>query len=40
MHGSLWLLKPVTWPGFVEAPGAPVVEDRNVPLTPAFAGVL
>lgn len=36
LHGSLWLVKPVDEPGFLEAPGR-VWEDRTQPLTPALA---
>lgn len=37
LHGSLWLLKRVGEPGFLEAPGK-VWEDRRVPLAPCFEG--
>lgn len=37
LHGSLWLLKRVDEPGFLEEPGK-VWEDRRVPLAPCFEG--
>ncbi len=37
LHGSLWLLKRVGEPSFVEEPGK-VWEDRRVPLAPCFEG--
>ncbi len=37
LHGSLWLLKKVHEPSFVED-GVRVWEDRRVPLAPCFAG--
>ena len=36
MHGSLWLVKPVSHPGFVEEAGL-VWEDRTIPICPALA---
>lgn len=37
LHGSLWLLKRVGEPGFLEAPGK-VWEERRVPLAKCFEG--
>ena len=37
LHGSLWLLKRVGEPGFLDSPGK-VWEDRRVPLAPCFEG--
>jgi len=37
LHGSLWLLKAVDEPSFVED-GVRVWEDRRVPLAPCFVG--
>lgn len=37
LHGSLWLLKAVDEPGFVED-GVKVWEDRSMPVAPCFAG--
>lgn len=37
LHGSLWLVKRVGEPGFLETPDK-VWEDRRVPLAPCFEG--
>lgn len=38
LHGSLWLLKTIDHPGFLEEDDGKVWEDRRVPLAPCFVG--